>query len=621
MKLKIKIKHKVILLFTVFTFLLLSAILIYFYYSNLAYIEEQSKIKLDFYSSLFIETFNKEIFNTQLEIEGLRNQLKNYISKAGEPTKIQIDFSKTLNTYLLVYPYKFREIIINKAGWNKALKVYPTRLFSGEIVISENSIDTTELNELKLNLIKGVSKEAGNIKKILNDDLILYFPPVKDNTLELFCIPHLNYLIEQSILKINFPATVSLSLVNRDSIIVFSTIIRNTNQHINIVLPSVGFPSMASGFEGIQNSFSINDNMIEWRYLNEMNYYILIQDYYGNEINKLNSTALRIFIFAILILAAVIFITIYFSNRLSHTLEQITGIANTVAEGDFSKKIKLKRNDEIGILIDSFNDMIEKLDLNYKELNHLNKQLENKIQELIQTKTELSQKQRLALVGETISKISHEIQNKISGISIWVQNLEYQSKNDETAKIYLHEIKEALKSFQEKLVNFKKFYRQPQLNKQRIELNPFINNILNKYSLEISAKNLVIKKIYGKDIPLLCGDSEQLEEAFVNLLINALFYSPEKGTIEICTGFSDNVIRFSISDEGPGIKQEDLEKILQPFYTTKSSGSGLGLAIANNIISAHNGKLNYLNKENGGACFIVVLQITESGEVNESSFS
>ena len=621
MKLKIKIKHKVILLFTVFTFLLLSAILIYFYYSNLAYIEEQSKIKSDFYSSLFIETFNKEIFNTQLEIEGLRNQLKNYISKAGEPTKIQIDFSKTLNTYLLVYPYKFREIIINKAGWNKALKVYPTRLFSGEIVISENSIDTTELNELKLNLIKGVSKEEVNIKKILNDDLILYFPPVKDNTLELFCIPHLNYLIEQSILKINFPATVSLSLVNRDSIIVFSTIIRNTNQHINIVLPSVGFPSMASGFEGIQNSFSINDNMIEWRYLNEMNYYILIQDYYGNEINKLNSTALRIFIFAILLLAAVIFITIYFSNRLSHTLEQITGIANTVAEGDFSKKIKLKRNDEIGILIDSFNDMIEKLDLNYKELNHLNKQLENKIQELIQTKTELSQKQRLALVGETISKISHEIQNKISGISIWVQNLEYQSKNDETAKIYLHEIKEALKSFQEKLVNFKKFYRQPQLNKQRIELNPFINNILNKYSLEISAKNLVIKKIYGKDIPLLCGDSEQLEEAFVNLLINALFYSPEKGTIEICTGFSDNVIRFSISDEGPGIKQEDLEKILQPFYTTKSSGSGLGLAIANNIISAHNGKLNYLNKENGGACFVVVLQITESGEVNESSFS
>ena len=621
MKLKIKIKHKVILLFTVFTFLLLSAILIYFYYSNLAYIEEQSKIKSDFYSSLFIETFNKEIFNTQLEIEGLRNQLKNYISKAGEPTKIQIDFSKTLNTYLLVYPYKFREIIINKAGWNKALKVYPTRLFSGEIVISENSIDTTELNELKLNLIKGVSKEAGNIKKILNDDLILYFPPVKDNTLELFCIPHLNYLIEQSILKINFPATVSLSLVNKDSIIVFSTIIRNTNQHINIVLPSVGFPSKASGFEGIQNSFSINDNIIEWRYLNEMNYYILIQDYYGNEINKLNSTALRIFIFAILLLAAVIFITIYFSNRLSHTLEQITGIANTVAEGDFSKKIKLKRNDEIGILIDSFNDMIEKLDLNYKELNHLNKQLENKIQELIQTKTELSQKQRLALVGETISKISHEIQNKISGISIWVQNLEYQSKNDETAKIYLHEIKEALKSFQEKLVNFKKFYRQPQLNKQRIELNPFINNILNKYSLEISAKNLVIKKIYGKDIPLLCGDSEQLEEAFVNLLINALFYSPEKGTIEICTGFSDNVIRFSISDEGPGIKQEDLEKILQPFYTTKSSGSGLGLAIANNIISAHNGKLNYLNKENGGACFVVVLQITESGEVNESSFS
>jgi signal transduction histidine kinase len=288
-------------------------------------------------------------------------------------------------------------------------------------------------------------------------------------------------------------------------------------------------------------------------------------------------------------------------------------VAKFVAIGDFSKKIELKRNDEIGILIDSFNDMINKLDLNYKELTLLNKQLENKIQELIQTKTELSQKQRLALVGETISKISHEIQNKISGISIWVQNLEFQLKNDETAKIYLGEIKEALKSFQDKLVNFKKFYRQPQLNKQKIELNSFIDNILNRYLLEINSKELVIKKIYGNNIPLLCGDKEQLEEVILNLLINALYYSPEKGTLEVRTYLSDDNICLSISDEGPGIKQEDLDKILQPFFTTKSSGSGLGLAIVNNIVSAHNGVLKYFNKKSGGSSFEIFLPFKEDG--------
>lgn len=613
---KLKIKYKVILLFTVFTFLLLTAIFLYFYLSNLGYIEEQSKANIDFYSVLFIETFQKEINNTYLELDNLKDQLKNnsYLVKPGSNN--ETDFSKTLNTYLLIYPYKFLDIFISYYKWSKVYKVSPARSFNGDLTLTKDWIETFRFDELKRHASNNTRQDN---YKFWKDEFILSIPASEDKPLEFFVILKLDYLIEQSISKINFPGTISLSLVNKDSVVVYSTIKKNTNQHINIVLPFAGFPPSDSNI--IQEPFSINNTMMRWYVMPQMDYKIFIRDNYSQTVESLNSVAIRIFIFSNLILGIVLVITIFFSNRLSNTLKKLTSVANLVAKGDFSKKIELQRKDEIGILIDSFNDMITKLDLNYKELNLLNKQLENKIQELIQTRNELSQKQRLALVGETISKISHEIQNKISGISIWIQNLEFQLKNDETAKIYLGEIKEALQSFQEKLVNFKKFYRQPQLNKQKIEINSLIQNIINSYSLEINSKELFIKKIFGNNLPSICGDKEQLEEAFINLLVNALYYSPEKGVLEIKSYLSGENICMSISDEGPGIKLEGLDKILQPFYTTKTSGSGLGLAIVNNIISAHNGKLKYFNKESGGAFFEIILPINENGVQDENSFS
>jgi signal transduction histidine kinase len=251
--------------------------------------------------------------------------------------------------------------------------------------------------------------------------------------------------------------------------------------------------------------------------------------------------------------------------------------------------------------------MVGKLDSNYKAMNDLNVQLENKLKELTETRNELSHKQRLALVGETISKISHEIQNKISGLSIWVQNLELQTSDNSPSRLYIEEIKIALKSFQDKLVNFKKFYRQPQLNLQEIELVTFLRDIIEKYSLELKAKEItLIHNLENKYCPITI-DAEQFEEALVNILLNAIYYSPDKSTIEINLCDSAEYITLNICDNGPGISLDDKEKLIQPFYTTKSSGSGLGLAISNNIILAHNGILNYFNRKERGACFQIVL--------------
>ena len=294
-------------------------------------------------------------------------------------------------------------------------------------------------------------------------------------------------------------------------------------------------------------------------------------------------------------------------GRMTSLLEKITNITNKVANSDFSQKINIKRRDEIGIMIDAFNDMIDRLNASYFAINQVNKQLEKKIGELTKTRVELSQKQRLALVGEAISKISHEIQNKIGGISIWVQNLAMYNQNDETIQLYIQEMQNAIKSFMDMLINFKQFYREPKLNKTQLNIEDLVSVSVNKCLLEFDSKQInLIKKITHSSI---FADGEQLEQVLINILLNAIYYSPQEATIEISTKTVRNDIVLTISDQGPGIQTEDKEKLFQPFYTTKSSGSGLGLSIARNIIKAHHGKVDFYNNANGGTSFEIYLPI------------
>ena len=93
------------------------------------------------------------------------------------------------------------------------------------------------------------------------------------------------------------------------------------------------------------------------------------------------------------------------------------------------------------------------------------------------------------------------------------------------------------------------------------------------------------------------------------MLLNAIYYSPNKGTLEIINSQENNYMIISISDSGPGIKKNDQGKIFQPFYTTKISGSGLGLSIVYNIIKAHKGTIEFYNRSPQGACFEIHLPI------------
>ena len=253
--------------------------------------------------------------------------------------------------------------------------------------------------------------------------------------------------------------------------------------------------------------------------------------------------------------------------------------------------------------------MIDELKTSYSKLSLSNEELRVKIDELTQTRIELSKKQKLAFVGETISKISHEIQNKISGVSVWVQNLEMQTSGDENISLYVNEIKSSLTSFMEMLQNFKKFYRKPYLEKSKVDFIKIVENVIKKYNSDIYEKKIRVEKKIILEKKVFELDENLIEEVIENLLVNAIYFNPENSVIQIEVMKENSNIIFTICDEGRGIPEENFDNIFHPFFTTKSSGSGLGLAIAKNIVEAHDGSIITFKGKNKGACFKITLPI------------
>jgi signal transduction histidine kinase len=124
-------------------------------------------------------------------------------------------------------------------------------------------------------------------------------------------------------------------------------------------------------------------------------------------------------------------------------------------------------------------------------------------------------------------------------------------------------------------------------------------------------KNGVHTELAAGAVPPLPGDREQLKQAFLNLVLNALQAMPEGGTLTIGTETTDGQLRIRFTDTGQGIPQENLERIFNPFFTTRQEGTGLGLAITHRIVQGHGGRIEVQSRLGAGTTFTVVLPYKE----------
>ena len=234
---------------------------------------------------------------------------------------------------------------------------------------------------------------------------------------------------------------------------------------------------------------------------------------------------------------------------------------------------------------------------------------------------QLVRSEKLAAVGELISGVAHEINNPLTGILGLSELLLLENKDNlnEDTKKDLKSIYESSERIKKIVANLLRFARKEAPVKKDTNINELLDTVLNIRSYEMKVRNVELKKNYQPDLPLVIADSSQLEQVFLNLIVNAEYAIHAKGkagTLTITTSLQekqpeDQKVIIEIADTGAGIPENVLTKIFNPFFTTKPAGegTGLGLSVSYGIIKEHGGEIGVRNQTEGGAVFIIELPV------------
>ncbi|MGI9533851.1 MAG: PAS domain S-box protein [Thermodesulfobacteriota bacterium] len=236
---------------------------------------------------------------------------------------------------------------------------------------------------------------------------------------------------------------------------------------------------------------------------------------------------------------------------------------------------------------------------------------------------QLIQSAKLAAVGELISGVTHEVNNPLAVVMGYAEMMISESNMDEetlkSVKVIYNESERARKVIQ----NMLSFARQHAPEKEPVIINDVINTTLDLAEFDLKKHGIKIIKEFDEKIPAILGESNQLEQVFLNLFINAqhaISENNKKGTITIKTISQKDInndqnghgyVNVIVSDDGPGIPQKIINNIFDPFFTTKpeGKGTGLGLSVSLGIIKDHNGIIEVISKKEKGTSFDIKFPI------------
>jgi len=221
------------------------------------------------------------------------------------------------------------------------------------------------------------------------------------------------------------------------------------------------------------------------------------------------------------------------------------------------------------------------------------------------------QNERMAAVGRVSAKIAHEIRNPLSSIQLNTEMLQDEIAEEQPD---MGELQPILKSIVREVARLHditdahlSMSKSKDSNRNKVELNKVIANLADFYRAEMSRQNVECKlDLFNSSVEII-ADENQIVRAFHNLIRNSIEAMEDGGALELKTEKIDKGCKVSVADSGPGISQSNLDKIFDPYFSTKSSGTGLGLAIVKQIIDEYDGEIEYETSKLGGSCFVITL--------------
>lgn len=326
-----------------------------------------------------------------------------------------------------------------------------------------------------------------------------------------------------------------------------------------------------------------------------------------NEASLYKRVAVTLLIFSLGIVAS-----LYLARKYTQPLQGVVEAAKRIAAGDLTKTIEVEGADEVAELTQSFNEMVEKL--------RQHRELEERLREA----------ERLSAVGRLASGIAHEIRNPLNFISLSIDHIRSRLEGSRVAgaaeaQLLMANIKDEIHRLNSMVENFLTVGKPLALKKSDVDLSNLVGDVMELARQKAAEQGIEIQVSNHLPGVRLRVDPVQIKTCLMNVVLNAIQAMPTGGQLQIAITRATwqttsgapaaGAVEVSVSDTGQGIGEEDLDRIFDPYFTTKKLGIGLGLAITKKIVEEHDGQIRVESRPSQGTTVIIGFPVTEDAEV------
>jgi two-component system NtrC family sensor kinase len=319
----------------------------------------------------------------------------------------------------------------------------------------------------------------------------------------------------------------------------------------------------------------------------------------------------------------VLLLSFFITTGIIRPLKEMVAATRKIAEGDLSLEVPISSKDEIGQLAESFNHMLVRLKQARQELEDYGRVLEVKVEERSQRlrtiQAQLMQSAKLASLGRLASGVAHEINGPLNGILTLSHLLMRRLKDNPELQKELELITRETTRASSVVRGLLDFARESKPQKRPCPINELILHTLSLVEGQAVFQNIRIIRNLGSQLPILLLDANQVQQVFMNILLNAADAMPQGGSLTITSNYvpGDANLQVKFTDTGCGIPEENLNQIFDPFFTTKADkkGTGLGLAVSYGIVDRHRGRIEVQSELGRGTTFTLHLPLEAAEDV------
>lgn len=309
-------------------------------------------------------------------------------------------------------------------------------------------------------------------------------------------------------------------------------------------------------------------------------------------------------------MAVAILASYFLARGIANPIKQLVSATKRIAEGTLDQKVESISKDEIGELGKAFNFMVDSI-----------KERDERLKE--QAELQIMKSERLAVIGRLAAGVAHEINNPLGGILLYTHLMLEDFPPDDPKREDLEKIVRETDRCKKIVRGLLDFARPSEPKVELGRLDDIMQSVLVLLEKQVLFQNIVVEKKFSTNLPMIAFDKSQIQQVFMNIILNAAESMEGKGKllIEIKLSNDGEYVEAKFTDTGHGIPMENVDKLFEPFFTTKKTGegTGLGLSISYGIVRKHGGRIMVESEVGKGTTFTVRLPTKERGKNDKST--